>query len=191
MPDQTYLQQAQPSTFGHYLLSFAYPVLRDAERLLDELVEVNASPGGAGCVNGSRSSTTGRALADAARLRLRSSSTPVTRCGRPTGFVHVLATAPRAWCPHRQQAGRGPGDLVVQREFDFVDLADGFSRSERPDAAEAQPLLRCLSFAAPRGVLIGRLSGFLGGDQEPVRAQRQPDLRLRRGAPRLRPGASG
>ena len=30
MPDQTYLQHAQPSTFGHYLLSFAYPVLRDA-----------------------------------------------------------------------------------------------------------------------------------------------------------------
>ena len=30
MPDQTYLQQAQPSTFGHYLLSFAFPALRDA-----------------------------------------------------------------------------------------------------------------------------------------------------------------
>src|SRR5437764_2152804 len=30
MPDQTYLQQAQPSTFGHYVLTFAYPALRDA-----------------------------------------------------------------------------------------------------------------------------------------------------------------
>ena len=30
MPDQTYLQQAQPSTFGHYVLSFAYPTVRDA-----------------------------------------------------------------------------------------------------------------------------------------------------------------
>ena len=37
LPDQTYLQQAQPSTFGHYLLSFAYPCVRDARRLLDEL----------------------------------------------------------------------------------------------------------------------------------------------------------
>src|SRR5690606_37217817 len=34
LPDQTYLQHAQPSTFGHYLVSFAYPVLRDAERLM-------------------------------------------------------------------------------------------------------------------------------------------------------------
>src|SRR6478736_5123400 len=54
MADQTYLQQAQPSTFGHYLLSFAQPALRDAERLLGELRNINASPGGAGCVNGTR-----------------------------------------------------------------------------------------------------------------------------------------
>src|SRR5699024_9812167 len=33
MPDQTYLQQAQPSSFGHYLLGFVPPVLRDLERL--------------------------------------------------------------------------------------------------------------------------------------------------------------
>ena len=29
MADQTYLQHAQPSTFGHYVLSFAFPVLRE------------------------------------------------------------------------------------------------------------------------------------------------------------------
>src|SRR5438067_794522 len=54
MPDQTYLQQAQPSTFGHYVLSFAYPAVRDGRRLLDEFDDVNRSPGGAGCVNGTR-----------------------------------------------------------------------------------------------------------------------------------------
>lgn len=54
MPDQTYLQQAQPSTFGHYLLGFVPPCLRDARRLADALELVNTSPGGAGCVNGSR-----------------------------------------------------------------------------------------------------------------------------------------
>ena len=35
-------------------LRFAYPVLRDADRLLDALAWINTSPGGAGCVNGSR-----------------------------------------------------------------------------------------------------------------------------------------
>ena len=53
-PDQTYLQHAQPSTVGHYLLAFAYPAIRDGERLLDVVDWVNLSPGGAGCVNGSR-----------------------------------------------------------------------------------------------------------------------------------------
>lgn len=46
MADQTYLQQAQPSTFGHYLMSFAYSGLRDTERLFDCLDWVNLSPEG-------------------------------------------------------------------------------------------------------------------------------------------------
>jgi argininosuccinate lyase len=54
MPDYTYLQAAQPTTAGHWLLSFAYPALRDAERLRGDFAWVNRSPGGAGGVNGSR-----------------------------------------------------------------------------------------------------------------------------------------
>src|SRR5260221_7414720 len=54
MADQTYLQHAQPSTFGHYVLSFAFPVLRAGRRLSDALEWTDASPGGAGCVNGTR-----------------------------------------------------------------------------------------------------------------------------------------
>ena len=53
MPDYTYLQPAQASTFGHYLLSFADPVLRDANRLLSEYVHVNSSVSGSGGANGS------------------------------------------------------------------------------------------------------------------------------------------
>jgi argininosuccinate lyase len=54
MPDYTYLQAAQPTTAGHWALSFAYPALRDAERLRGDYAWVNRSPGGAGGVNGSR-----------------------------------------------------------------------------------------------------------------------------------------
>ena len=32
MPDFTYLQHAQPTTLGHFLLGFAYPVLRRPQR---------------------------------------------------------------------------------------------------------------------------------------------------------------
>jgi argininosuccinate lyase len=33
---------------GHYLLSFAYPVIRDGRRLLDVFDWLNGSPAGAG-----------------------------------------------------------------------------------------------------------------------------------------------
>ena len=53
MVDQTYLQHAQPSTFGHFLLGSAYPVLRTVDRLTAGLDGINRSPAGAGGVNGS------------------------------------------------------------------------------------------------------------------------------------------
>src|SRR5579859_272764 len=53
-PDYTYLQPAQPTTFGHYLLTFAAPVLRDLDRLRAAFARTNASPAGMGSVNGSR-----------------------------------------------------------------------------------------------------------------------------------------
>lgn len=54
MPDYTYLQAAQPTTFGHYLSAFAYPLLRDLERLESLLTRLNKSPVGCGSSNGSR-----------------------------------------------------------------------------------------------------------------------------------------
>ena len=54
MPDYTYLRAAQPTTAGHWLLSFAHPALRDLERLRGDFAWVNRSPAGAGGVNGSR-----------------------------------------------------------------------------------------------------------------------------------------
>jgi argininosuccinate lyase len=54
LPDYTYLQAAQPTSFGHYLLGFAYPVLRDLERLRGLYGRVNLSPAGCGSTNGSR-----------------------------------------------------------------------------------------------------------------------------------------
>ncbi len=53
-PDYTYLQPAQPTTFGHYLLTFGYPILRDLERVQAAYGRTNLSPAGSGSVNGSR-----------------------------------------------------------------------------------------------------------------------------------------
>jgi len=54
MADFTYLHHAQPTTLGHYLLGFAFPLLRDGERIGAALARANLSPAGSGSVNGSR-----------------------------------------------------------------------------------------------------------------------------------------
>ena len=44
MPDYTYLQAAQPTTAGHWLLSHAYPAIRDAERIERDFARSTAAP---------------------------------------------------------------------------------------------------------------------------------------------------
>lgn len=52
--DTTYLQPAQPSTFGHYLGGFAEQSLRHAERIEAAYRYADICPGGAGGVGGTR-----------------------------------------------------------------------------------------------------------------------------------------
>jgi len=54
MPDYTYLQQAHPTTFAHYLLNFVFPLRRDFARMRETFARVNHSPAGIGSTNGSR-----------------------------------------------------------------------------------------------------------------------------------------
>jgi argininosuccinate lyase len=53
MSDFTYLHHAQPTSLGHYLLTFAFPLLRDMERTRETYTRVNSSPAGCGSTNGS------------------------------------------------------------------------------------------------------------------------------------------
>src|SRR5919109_4198549 len=53
MPMYTHLQQAQIGTFSHYLLSYAYALMRDMERLYLVYHRINQSPLGAGAIGGS------------------------------------------------------------------------------------------------------------------------------------------
>ncbi len=44
MPGYTHLQRAQPITFGHHLMAYAFMLLRDLERLSDTKKRMNISP---------------------------------------------------------------------------------------------------------------------------------------------------
>ena len=52
--DYTYLQAGQPTTFGHYLLGFVDPLLRDLQRARDFHQRFDRCPAGCGSTNGSR-----------------------------------------------------------------------------------------------------------------------------------------
>jgi argininosuccinate lyase len=163
LPDQTYLQQAQPSTFGHYLLSFVYPAVRDARRLLDELDWVDTSPGGAGCVNGTRLLEDRGPIAEALGFR---GVIPHTRDAmwQVDGLVHILATVASL----ASNLSKLAEDLEIfsSSEFDFVDLDDAFTRSSILMPNKRNPYALAIVRGA-YGVLIGRLTGFLAVTKSP------------------------
>jgi argininosuccinate lyase len=163
MPDQTYLQQAQPSTFGHYLLSFVYSALRDARRLLEELDWVDCSPGGAGCVNGTRLLDDRTFIADALGFDGYIQHTR-DAMWQVDGLIHILATAASLLSNFSKLAE----DLEIwsSSEFDFVDLASGYTRASVLMPNKRNPYALSIVRGAS-GVLIGRLTGFLAVTKSP------------------------
>ena len=125
-PDYTYLQPAQPTTFGHYLLTFLPPVLRDLDRLRPAFNRTNASPAGSGSVNGSRLPL------DRARLAARlgfDSVIPHTRDAmwQADGPIEIAALLASALV----NLDRLAEDLQIfsTTEFGLVELADRHTRS--------------------------------------------------------------
>jgi len=126
MPDFTYLQHAHPTTLGHYLLGFVFPLLRDAERLSAEWDRLNQSPAGSASTNGSRlplDRERMRQLLGFATLNLHNrdamwrSDVPINLMATlvsATTTVSKLAEELQIWCTE---------------EFGFVDLADEHCRT--------------------------------------------------------------
>lgn len=126
MADYTYLQPAQPTTFGHYLLGFAYPLLRDLDRLQALYTRTNRSPAGCGSVNGSRLPQDRTRLAellgfDGLAHHARDAM------WQPDGPIETLAVAVAALV----NLDRLAEDLQIfaTAEFDLVELADGHTRA--------------------------------------------------------------
>lgn len=163
LPDQTYLQHAQPSTFGHYLLSFAYPALRDGDRLVEALGWTNTSPGGAGCVNGTRLLDDRTPVADSLGF---SSVIEHTRDAmwQTDGLVAMLSGAASLV---GTQAKLGEDlEIWASTEFDYVTVADGFSRASVLMPQKRNPYALSIIRGAS-GTLIGRLTGFLAVIKSP------------------------
>ena len=126
MADYTYLQPAQPTTFGHYLLGFVYPLLRDLERIQELYARTNLSPAGCGSVNGSRIPQNRSRQAE-----LLGFDGLVTHARdamwQPDGPVETLSVVVMALV----NLDRLAEDLQIfaTAEFNLVELADGHSRA--------------------------------------------------------------
>jgi len=156
-PDQTYLQQAQPSTVAHYLLSFAYPVLRDGTRLASALDWVNRSPGGAGCVNGTRLSADRESLAgllgfDGVIANTRDAM------WQTDGLVELTATL--ASVALTQDALAEDLEIWASTEFDFVNLGESYTRASVLMPQKRNPYALSMIRGAS-AVMTGRVAGFL------------------------------
>lgn len=163
MPDQTYLQQAQPSTFGHYMSAFVPPALRDGHRLVAALAEINRSPGGAGCVNGSRILEDRNDISDLLGFDQVIEHTRDAMWQTDT-FIDVLSTAVSLISNQSKLAE----DLEIwaSQEFDYVTVAGGFTRASVLMPQKRNPYSLTIVRGA-HGVLIGRLSGFLAVVKSP------------------------
>ena len=161
--DHTYLQPAQPSTVGHYLTSFAYPVLRDGERLLGVVAWLNGSPCGAGAVNGSRlvADREGTAAAlgfDHVIVNTRDAMWQVD------GLIELGSTVASLACTQTSLAE----DLEIwaSEEFGYVELGSGYERSSVLMPQKRNPYALSM-IRGMAGVLIGRLTGLLAVQKSP------------------------
>jgi len=163
MADQTYLQHAQPSTFGHYVLSFAFPVLRAGRRLSDALEWTDASPGGAGCVNGTRLRADRGHVAELLGFRTVAEHTR-DAMWQIDGLFDMVSAA--AGLVVTQSKLAEDLEIWASQEFDYVTLADGYSRASVLMPQKRNPYALSIIRGAA-GILIGRLTGLLAVAKTP------------------------
>jgi argininosuccinate lyase len=162
-PDQTYLQHAQPSTVGHYLLSFAYPVLRDGRRLLDVYDWLNASPAGAGCVNGTRLQRDRTAVAS--RLGFASViANTRDAMWQVDGLVQLASTL--ASLAVTQTSLAEDLEIWASPEFDYAELAEEYTRGSVLMPQKRNPYSLSM-IRGTTGVLIGHVAGILAVQKSP------------------------
>jgi argininosuccinate lyase len=163
MPDYTYLQRAQPTTFGHYLQSFAWPVLRDLDRIEALYGRADQCPAGIGSSNGSVISQNRRKLAE--RLGF---SQPVRHARDAMWQADIALEACAVAVSSVLNLDRLAEDLMIfaSAEFGFVKLADRHSRASKIMPQKRNPF--ALAFVrATANRLIGVQAGVAAAARTP------------------------
>jgi argininosuccinate lyase len=163
MPDYTYLQVAQPTSVGHWVLSFAYPALRDLERLETDLAWVNRSPAGAGGVNGSRFAIDRERLAE-----LLGFDAPIVHTRDAMWQTDGLTEAAWHAATAATNASRFAEDLELygSDEFGLLAIGDDLCRASALMPQKRNPYALVVIRGAA-GTLLGRATGLLATQRTP------------------------
>jgi argininosuccinate lyase len=163
MPDYTYLQVAQPTTFGHYLQSFAWPILRDLDRLRKLYERVDQCPAGIGSANGSTTFQNRRGLSD--RLGFRQ---PVRHARDAMWQADIAIEAASLAVTAVVNLDRLAEDLMIfaSTEFGFVKLADRHARASKIMPQKRNPFTLAFVRAAANR-LIGVQAGVAASVRTP------------------------
>jgi argininosuccinate lyase len=163
MPDYTYLQQAHPTTFAHYLLTFVYPLRRDFVRLRDTFVLINQSPAGIGSTNGSRLPLARERMAALLGFAgvIKHTRDAMWQVDAPLQVVSAAATL----MLHLDKLAE---DLQIfnTTEFGFIELADAYARASIIMPQKKNPY--ALTFVRGAAAsLLGRLTESFAIAQTP------------------------
>jgi argininosuccinate lyase len=164
MPDYTYLQMAQPTSFGHYLSGFAWPVIRDLQRLEALYGRVNLCPAGCGSMNGSV------AFQDRAALARRlGCAAPLAHARDAMWQADLAIEAMGLSVSAVVGLDRMAEDLMIfaTAEFGFVRLSDRHGRASKIMPQKRNPF----ALAFVRGLanrLIGEQAGVSASGRMPT-----------------------
>jgi argininosuccinate lyase len=163
MPDYTYLQAAQPTTFGHYLQSFAWPMLRDLDRVRALYARVDQCPAGIGSSNGSVTMQDRRKLAD--RLGF---CQPIPHARDAMWQADIALETSAVAVAAAVNLDRLAEDLMIfaSAEFAFIKLADRHARASKIMPQKRNPF--ALAFIrATANRLIGVQAGIAAASRTP------------------------
>ena len=158
MPMYTHLQQAQIGTFSHFLLSYAYALMRDMERLYLVYQRVNQSPLGACAIGGSSISIDRKKTAVLLGFDsiVRNSIDATSSRDSFLEYASTLAIL-------TSTLGRIAEDFIIwsTTEFGYIELADRYSStsSAMPQKKNPDPLELTRAKAA---IVTGNLVSMLG-----------------------------
>lgn len=126
MPDFTYLQHAHPTTLGHYLLGFVYPLLRDCQRLLREWHMIDESPAGSASTNGSRLPLDRERMRQLLGFASQTSHNrdAMWRSDVPINLMSVLVSATTTAAKLAEEL-----QIWCTDEFSFLEVADAHCRT--------------------------------------------------------------